>query len=112
MPLHARRQAERGYNQVDVLVQVILSIYPHIRIFTGVARSIYTEHASRLTRQEREGVLGKDIFALQNKKALVGKNVLIVDDVITTGMSFQALVTVLSAAHTNGIYGVFLASGH
>jgi predicted amidophosphoribosyltransferase len=73
---------------------------------------IYTEHASRLTRQERGEILDKDIFALQNKKALMGKNVLIVDDVITTGMSFQALVTVLSKAPPKRVYGVFLASGH
>lgn len=88
VPLHPKRQKERGYNQSEALVR-------------GYAQAIGAEVcADALVRninkgsQTKKGKLGRVEDALaaygSNNIDLSGKKILLVDDIITTGSTIEA----------------------
>ncbi len=100
VPLHARRLAQRGYNQSACLARGIASVV-HLPVDThSVVRSRHTESQTHKTVFERwENV--EDVFTLRSPELFRGKHVLLVDDVLTTGAT-----TVACAKAFDGIEGV------
>jgi len=97
VPLHPARERERGYNQAALLAR-------HISRQTGVAmseevlfRTRSTGNLAKMGREERFEAL-KDGFAVGNAALLVGKRILLVDDVFTTGATAQACARTLMRA--------------
>lgn len=96
VPLHPKREKERGYNQSMMIAQGIAEV-------TGIPigdkyliRSMYTATQTHKTKAERwENV--KDIFEVRNADTLEGKYVLLIDDVLTTGATLEACALKLSA---------------
>lgn len=89
MPLHPKREKERGYNQVLLIAEEFskLTGYP---INTKIAKRVrYTEPQYKLSKAERKKNL-KDAFEV-NAKAYTGKNLLILDDITTTGATVEEL---------------------
>ncbi len=84
VPLHKKKQQIRGYNQSEWIARGIAAV-TGISIDTeSVVRQKNTETQTRKSSFERwENVEG--IFQLHHAESLVGKHVLIVDDVLTTG---------------------------
>ncbi len=90
IPLHPNRQFIRGYNQVEVVAQAmapILQIPVRNRI---LVRSRNTHKQAQLNASQRYANV-KDAFSIIEEPP---ENVLLVDDVITTG------ATIASAAQT------------
>lgn len=94
IPLHKKKQQIRGYNQSEWIARGITAV-TGIPIDTeSILRKKNTEtqtHKSILER--RDNVEG--IFELQRPEALVGKHILIVDDVLTTGSTTLACASCL-----------------
>ncbi|WP_390601613.1 ComF family protein [Bacteroides sp. f07] len=84
VPLHKKKQQIRGYNQSEWIARGIAAV-TGISIDTeSVVRRKNTETQTRKSFLERwENVEG--IFELNHAESLVGKHILIVDDVLTTG---------------------------
>ena len=89
LPLYADKEFKRGYNQAEIICNGIHAA-TQIPVMTGnVIRQRPTETQTRKHRAERwQNVDGS--FSIQNPAALTGKNVLVVDDVITTGATLEA----------------------
>ncbi len=89
VPLHARKLAQRGYNQSDCLARGIASVV-HLPVDTrSVVRTKHTESQTQKTVFERwENV--EEVFTLRSPEQFRGKHVLIVDDVLTTGATTVA----------------------
>jgi ComF family protein len=97
VPLHARRQSKRGFNQSEVIARGIMKETGWKLDTTNLIRSGATETQTRKSRSARwENV--KDIFQLQNPTRFSGKHILLIDDVITTGSTLEACALALSAA--------------
>ena len=97
VPLHKRRQRERGVNQAAVLARAVSGL-------TGIpcregllTRFRETRPQAGLDRQKRAGNVRGAFTALQSG-ALKGKRVLIVDDVRTTGATARACAKALRDA--------------
>lgn len=94
IPLHKKKYKIRGYNQSEWIARGITAV-TGIPIDTeSILRKKNTEtqtHKSILER--RDNVEG--IFELQRPEALVGKHILIVDDVLTTGSTTLACASCL-----------------
>ncbi len=96
VPLHYKRERQRGYNQSALLAEGISSVlgishFPH-----ALRRTRATESQTRKTRAERvENVAGA--FAVRSPEALRGAHVLLVDDVLTTGATLEACAAALLA---------------
>ncbi len=97
VPLHPRRFREREYNQSAELARAVASRlgWPVIQ---GLKRTRYTTTQARLDRQERLRNL-QNAFALKYlakwRKSYAGKNVLLVDDVFTTGATAHECARIL-----------------
>jgi ComF family protein len=91
MPLNEKRLKQRGYNQADVLIEGIQERIPIPSSRTSVIRSMYTEtqtHKDRTTRWQSM----QSAFAVAEPETLRNKHILIVDDVITTGATIEAMI--------------------
>lgn len=64
-----------------------------------------------LSEQERAENL-KNAFAVTEAKALKGKNILLVDDILTTGATMAECAKVLREAGAKSVRGLVLASDH
>lgn len=100
IPLHEKKLKERGYNQSEAIAKglsVSLNV-PHVE--NGLVRMINNQTQTRKNRFER-WVNTNDIFAISpdNTIDFSGKHVLLVDDVITTGSTFESCVEAIKLAY-------------
>ena len=99
VPLHRRRLWERKFNQSAMLVQHIAKLSHKTAELEGLVRTRYTTPQSELTRKQRlKNVRGA--FSVNPKRVaqVQDKNVLLVDDVMTTGSTLKACAKVLLKA--------------
>jgi ComF family protein len=96
MPLHPKKEYERGYNQASLLCKGICDVL-HIPWRDDVLiRQFRTSTQTRKSRIERwENV--SDVFDLHAPSAIANKHILLIDDVITTGTSMDACAAMLLA---------------
>jgi ComF family protein len=94
VPLHSTRLREREYNQCEILAQQLQRFF-HLEISTkDVARIKHTRSQITLDKTARwENIVGA--FKIRNNQAFINKNVLIVDDLITTGATASELAKTL-----------------
>lgn len=83
VPIHWRRFLERSYNQTELLGSLIASETgkPMVKALKKI-RS--TPHQSRLKKSKRQKFL-KNSFAVRDPGVIAGKQILLLDDVFTTG---------------------------
>ncbi|MFB0925429.1 MAG: phosphoribosyltransferase family protein [Vicingaceae bacterium] len=93
VPLHKNKLKKRGYNQSECIAQGI-SEAMKIPINTlTLFRKEDSQTQTKKSRYKRWENVG-EIFGISNKD-LDGKNVLLVDDVVTTGATLEACAQVL-----------------
>jgi ComF family protein len=103
VPIHHLKKAERGYNQSDYIVKG-LSKELNIPYSTKLLkRTKYTESQTGLHINERAENVA-NAFKVKNQKVIFGKNVLIVDDVITTGATIQECARALVDGGATRVY--------
>jgi len=108
MPLHRRRQVHRGYNQADVIARRISSLSkkpvksPAMRIRDTQTQTVVHSRAAR-----EENV--RDAFVLAKPAMVTGKNIIVIDDVMTTGATMVSLARTLKAAKPASISSLVLA---
>jgi ComF family protein len=101
VPLHSRKQAQRGFNQAEMIARYALKQLSRPKRFelsTGVlVRSRETGSQIGLTRhQRRENLRGA--FAVNDPTRILNRDILLVDDVYTTGTTASECARVLLRA--------------
>ena len=100
MPLYVKRQKQRGFNQALELLRYYQTMLGHMPIRTNLVRKIVdTPHQTSLNLANRKNL--QNVFRVE--KNVTGKNIIIIDDVITTGASANTLATALRLAGANRI---------
>jgi len=110
VPLHKTKIRERGYNQSDFLAKGISKNLNITTLSDSITRQRYTKSQTKLTLLEREKNI-KDAFSLNgtNTDKLKDTNIILLDDVITTGATVNECIKVLREAGVNKIFTVSLA---
>ena len=109
VPLHPTRVRERGYNQSDLLSNVIAEATGIEHNNNILTRIRYTRSQTALKAVERSANV-KNAFKVSQREKIKQKTIILVDDVITTGATMNACakelikngakeVIVISAVH-------------
>jgi len=93
IPLHGRRKRERGYNQSELLAR-LLSRLVGIPCFDGLQRVRSTLPQVGLTDVQRQENVRK-AFVCKDKAGIRAKQILLIDDVMTTGATVSSAAQVL-----------------
>lgn len=94
VPIHSARLRERGFNQATILAQHLGKALNIPVVTQGLQRIKNTETQTHLTASERKQNL-KRAFIVDAEMLSGFKRVALIDDVITTGATTQALAKIL-----------------
>lgn len=109
VPLHRRRFAERGFNQA-ALIADMLSQQLDLPLAHVVKRVRYTLPQAKQTRLLRWQQMA-NAFRCVDPKTIGGKQVLLVDDVYTTGATMHYCAEALLRDGAKNVSGFVLARG-
>lgn len=108
VPLHTKRLRERGFNQAVLLARPLSNRYNIPLVTSVLKRSRWTEPQVNLDRRvRRKNVRGS--FMVSNSSFLSGKNILLLDDVYTTGATINECGKTLLRAGAKEVYVLTLA---
>ncbi|HEX3986882.1 MAG TPA: ComF family protein [Acidobacteriaceae bacterium] len=104
VPLYRRKRRERGFNQAERLARAAITVVRrrrptlHVQLEAGLLeRQRATESQAGLTpHQRRANVRGA--FSVPRPEEVQGRDVLIIDDIYTTGATARACATALKRA--------------
>jgi ComF family protein len=96
IPLHSLRKRERGYNQSELLTDVLQQELDLPSLPEALNRSRHTRPQLGLTANERRANV-RDAFTA-NRVLVQGKRIMLVDDVFTTGSTLTAAAEALHQA--------------
>ncbi len=110
VPLHRSRRRTRGFNQAELIARAALKRLPReLGLDSGVlVRQRETVSQVGLSREERiENMRGA--FRVSNAGRVKGRNVIVVDDVMTTGTTLAECACVLKQAGAEQVWAATVA---
>ncbi|MGG5577197.1 ComF family protein [Myroides sp. C15-4] len=94
VPMHKRKQRQRGYNQVDGFADA-LAYYFGIPVNRTLLTKI-THTPSQTTKTFQERIKTKiTTFYLGDSSSFIGKHLLLLDDILTTGSTLETCAKLL-----------------
>jgi competence protein ComFC len=112
IPLHPARERERGYNQAHLLAGAVSEMTGVPLLENGIlTRPQKSPHQARLSLAMRRQLFENTPFAVAESGKIEGKQLLLIDDVFTTGATVSACARVLKDAGANIVDVAALAAG-
>ena len=110
VPLHRRRERVRGFNQAVLIAETLIFNVgcPHIEI-NNLIRIKNTKSQTELKdyKERAKNVAGS--FILKHPERIVGKNIILVDDVFTSGATMREAVRIVKQAGAKKIIAFVIA---
>jgi len=108
IPLHAARRRERGYNQSELLAQKISHHCAIPLAADCLLRQRWTPNQATQSRKERwTNIFGA--FKIKKPNSIQAKNILLIDDLYTTGATVSEAARVLKMAGAQTVNVLTLA---
>jgi ComF family protein len=107
VPLDKQRLSTRGYNQAELLSKPISRVSGIPYVSDAIIKCFPTKSQVGLSESER--MLNVLNAFKSNSDIVMGKTVLVVDDVVTTGATIDACSAALKDAGASKVYGISLA---
>ncbi len=109
VPLHPKRLKIRGFNQASVIGQTVSKVLKLPLDEVSLVRVSTTEkyRAGMDTKGRRDTVAGA--FRVAHPRIVAGENILLVDDVFTTGATISACAETLLAAGAESVFVLTVA---
>jgi competence protein ComFC len=109
VPLHPKRQRRRGFNQAELLAKQ-LGKYWGIPVLPTLKRVINTSPQAELDREQRlEHLKGAFEVEKNSAKTITGKQLILIDDVATTGSTLNEAAKMLKKQGSTRLTGVVFA---
>lgn len=110
VPLHKSREIKRGYNQA-LLISKALGKATGIRDCSKLLVRIRNTGAQSLLDRKSRLVNVKNAFYIANAELIKGKNILLIDDILTTGTTVNECARILKEAGANIVIAAVIATG-
>ena len=108
VPLHRARLAARGFNQAADLARPVARRRAVPLLFGALVRVRDTEPQYGLSREQRRGNV-KGAFKVDRPGRIKGKSIMLVDDIMTTGVTVNESAQMLKDAGAAGVVVLTLA---
>ena len=89
VPLHRKKQKKRGFNQSEWIASGIAEMLNASLSANNLFRSEHTKSQTKKSRHDRWKNV-ENVFRLRDKDVFKNKNLLLVDDILTTGATLEA----------------------
>lgn len=111
VPMTRDRFYERGFNQAEIIAGSVLPYYPASILCTDAVVK-ESGHAKQATLTEKSSRIknAEHIFHITKPAVIAGRDILIVDDLVTSGATISALRDELLSAGARSVKG--FAVGH
>jgi ComF family protein len=107
VPIHIKKKRKRGFNQSEEIAKII-SQSTGIKLSTALIKTKETKPQMELNRIERiENI--KDCFAINEKKEIENKTIILLDDVYTTGSTMNECAKILKENGAKEVWGLTIA---
>lgn len=112
IPLHKAKYKKRGYNQAQLLAEGLAKKFP-LRVFDCLERVKNTPTQVGLSQKERQENIKDAFFLKKTAKEIIKdfKQVILVDDVVTSGSTLREAAKILKKAGVEKVWGITLAHG-
>ena len=105
VPMHWLRRAARGTSAADEIARRVARLLG-VPLVAALSRQTATRMQNELPVQERPGNVEK---AFRLRRAVAGRRLLLVDDVVTTGATFTACRRTLAAGNATAVFVAAIA---
>lgn len=109
LPLHSWRKRRRGFNQAEIVAHAFLTQFNSGVLLMGILkRNKNIRPQVELSGEERrQNIVG--VFSVVDSRAVEGKQILLIDDVKTTGATLEEAARVLKEAGAKRIWAMTAA---
>lgn len=111
IPIHKNRRKERGYNQSELLAKELCRLDPSLFVFENrvlIKTKLTPSQVSVKNREKRlKNILGS--FSVEYPERMIGKKLLIIDDITTTGATLAEARRVLMQAGAKNVWCITAA---
>lgn len=102
VPLHPKRETERGYNQSTQIAKGVSHITGIPYCENILERILNTKTQTEQNREQRIASMN-GAFTLKNSSAIENKRIILIDDVITTGATIGACLQAICETNVKNI---------
>ncbi len=112
VPLHNKRLRYRGFDQVELLLNnlVLSGVVDSNKVGRGLIRDKYTRPQVKVENKKERLKNLRNAFKYEGGN-IKGLKIILIDDVSTTGTTFNECAKVLKLAGARKVYGVCVARG-
>ena len=110
VPLEKSKLKWRGFNQTEEIGKELARFLKIPLVNNVLVKTKETLPQVELSDEERKENV-KDVFSIKNEYQILGKKILLVDDIYTTGSTLEECAKVLKKAGVKEIIGIVVARG-
>lgn len=108
VPMHSSKKRQRGYNQTELLAKELSKLL-NIPMDNNILKKLRKTRPQSLLKREERLKNMDDAFGIANKDAVKSKNILLIDDVTTTGTTLNQCAKILNNHCSGRIYAAVIA---
>lgn len=108
VPLENRRLKWRGFNQSEEIAKELVKFLKIPLLSDVLYKSKGTPPQMELSAEARKENI-KGAFSLKNREKIIGRKILLIDDVYTTGSTMNECAKILKEAGAKEVWGVAVA---
>lgn len=110
VPLHKRRERFRGFNQAGLIADEVAQISKLEVNNNNLYRNRNTHSQIKLKREDRlQNIIGA--FRIKNPAFFAKKQIILIDDVMTTGATLQECAKELKSVGAESVWAAVIARG-
>jgi len=108
VPLHPRRERERGFNQAKILAEIVAHHF-NLTLIDALKRIKNTKPQAKIKDIEKRMKNISNCFVTKSQEVIKGKNIILIDDVFTSGATINEAVKVLKQNGAKKVIALVLA---